>query len=62
MAPWTPGAAGALRLEARAVYSGPETAFWDGRNDSGRVLASGVFFARLQVGDAQVTRKITRLR
>ena len=31
---------------------------WDGRNDSGRPLASGIYLYRLQVGERVQTRKL----
>jgi len=35
---------------------------WDGRADSGELAASGVYFVRLQVGDAVISRRIVLLR
>jgi hypothetical protein len=35
---------------------------WDGRDDEGTSLASGLYFARLQVGDRVETRKMTLLK
>jgi flagellar hook assembly protein FlgD len=35
---------------------------WDGRDDSGRNVASGVYFLRVQAGDRQATRKLVILR
>ncbi|MBD3169050.1 MAG: T9SS type A sorting domain-containing protein [candidate division Zixibacteria bacterium] len=35
---------------------------WDGRNISGRELASGVYFARLHAGDNTLTRRILMLK
>ena len=31
---------------------------WDGRDDSGRALASGIYVYRLQVGERVQTRKL----
>ncbi|MCA9753154.1 MAG: T9SS type A sorting domain-containing protein [Gemmatimonadetes bacterium] len=44
------------RLEA-----GRHTANWDGRDESGRRVASGVFFVRMQAENFGAVRKITRL-
>ena len=35
---------------------------WDGRDDSGRALASGVYVYRLRVGDKIATRRLLLLR
>jgi flagellar hook assembly protein FlgD len=31
---------------------------WDGRNESGTAMASGIYFARLKVGEAETVRKL----
>jgi hypothetical protein len=38
---------------------GPRSAHWDGRDDRGQHVASGLYFYRLQIGDATFTRKMT---
>jgi hypothetical protein len=48
----------------RALVNGPlepgaHTATWDGRNDSGRRVASSVYFYKLEVGEKNFTRKLT---
>ena len=43
---------------AGAYISKAEAAHWDGRNDSGEQVASGVFFYTIQAGDYQATRKM----
>ena len=35
---------------------------WDGRDLTGRVVASGIYLARLQVGDWQATRALTMVK
>ena len=37
-------------------------AYWDGRNDMGEVVSSGVYFYTLEVGDYQTTRRMTVVR
>jgi len=38
------------RLFARALPAGPTVVSWDGRNEDGKGLGSGVYFARLETG------------
>jgi hypothetical protein len=35
---------------------------WDGRNTSGRVVAPGVYFVRLETGELSATRKVVQAR
>jgi len=41
---------------------GSHQAVWDGRNDAGEAVRSGVYFSRLQVGSEVRTHSVTRLR
>ena len=41
---------------------GAQTLFWDGRDEAGRELASGVYFYRLQAGERSLTRKLVLIR
>ena len=34
------------------------TANWDGRDETGRLVASGIYFVRLKAGDRRATAKI----
>ena len=45
-----------LLLE-ESVEAGPGRVWWDGRDDAGHVLASGVYFVRLQAADGVRTAK-----
>ena len=54
---------GLVRTLAHGTKSaGPHVARWDGRDSQGRSLASGVYFARLDLGNRTVTRKLTLLK
>lgn len=51
----------------RTIFSGradgaEHTATWDGRNHRGDTESSGVYFARLAVGEAKVTKKLILIR
>jgi hypothetical protein len=51
----------------RDLVQGPQgpgmhLAQWDGRDDAGRRVQSGVYFYRLQVGTESLTRKMTLLK
>ena len=39
-----------------------QAAYWDGRNDMGEVVSSGVYFYTLEAGDYQTTRQMTVVR
>jgi sugar lactone lactonase YvrE len=42
--------------------AGRHTSGWDGRDDAGRRLASGVYFARLSLGDESRSRRLVLMR
>lgn len=46
----------------RELPAGPSLVVWDGCDDCGRALASGVYFARLAAGGESVFRKMTLLK
>ncbi|MBZ0269093.1 FG-GAP-like repeat-containing protein, partial [bacterium] len=46
----------------RGASPGAYQVIWDGRNGSGRLVASGVYFYRLDAGDFRDVRKIVRIR
>jgi hypothetical protein len=51
----------------RVLYSGPVSAgyhgmTWDGADRSGRVVNSGIYFARLRAGEETVTARLLRVR
>jgi hypothetical protein len=50
------------RLAAGFQPPGAKTAVWDGHNDSGQPVASGVYFYRLSAGNQTLTRKMTLLK
>jgi hypothetical protein len=45
-----------------AVVPGPQTRVWDGTDDRGEAVASGVYFMRLEAGGEVSTRKMTLLK
>ena len=53
-----------IRVLRNAVFegSGRHEARWDGRNDSGLLVSSGIYFCRLAVGADKETRKMVLLR
>ena len=52
-----------LGLKPAGNYQRTERAiYWDGRNDSGEWVSSGVYFYRLQAGDYSQTRKMVILK
>ncbi len=46
----------------RSIPAGRYTVEWDGKLADGSSAASGVYFARLQVGSESSTRALTKLR
>jgi len=54
----------AVRVLADEVQSpGAHVAVWDGRDDAGRALATGVYVCQLQVGKGlRMTRKLVLVR
>ncbi|HVP38834.1 MAG TPA: peptidoglycan DD-metalloendopeptidase family protein [Candidatus Saccharimonadales bacterium] len=49
------------RLAGGALAAGEHTAAWDGRDNSGARLPSGVYFCRLEAGGRQLVRKLVRM-
>ncbi len=49
-------------IERSSRGPGEHVRAWDGRDDSGRRLASGVYFLRLRAGRTEAVRKIVILR
>ncbi len=49
-------------LEDGQMTAGRKEVYWDGKNDRGEAVASGVYFYRLVAGDFVQTRKIVLLR
>ena len=44
------------------VGTGAQSVVWDGRDNQGRSLGSGVYFARITIGDFAGTQKVTLIR
>jgi hypothetical protein len=49
-------------LVDRELNAGPHRVKWDGKNENGQLVASGVYFCRLQVGKIRQVRKLSLLR
>ncbi|MFH1687955.1 MAG: FlgD immunoglobulin-like domain containing protein [bacterium] len=49
-------------LVSEDLSAGPHSVSWDGRDDGGRQVASGVYLYRLSVGDHCITRKMLLLK
>jgi hypothetical protein len=49
-------------LEGVAMGAGPHAQPWDGRDDGGRVLASGVYFCRLEADGEALSRSMVLLK
>jgi len=49
-------------LQDGSVTRGPHATSWDGRDDHGRVVASGVYFYALMTGDVTLKRKMAFVR
>ena len=50
------------RLADEAFDAGEHAVVWDGRNERGQGLASGVYIARFQAGNMVTTRRLTLVR
>jgi len=48
-------------LAAKPMTPGRHDAIWDGRDDAGRFVASGLYFCRLEAGGRVLTRKLLRI-
>jgi flagellar hook assembly protein FlgD len=42
--------------------AGAHAVVWDGKNEQGKDVASGVYFYRIKAGDFESTQKMTLLR
>ena len=49
-------------LRSGFVLAGEHAVEWDGRDDAGRAVASGVYFCRLRSGGGEAIRKLVLVR
>ena len=49
-------------LVNRAYSGGLHSVVWDGKDNSGKSLASGVYFFKLRTNDTQLSRKMLLLK
>ena len=49
-------------VDNRILPPGTKTVYWNGRDDDGRSVPSGVYFLRLRAGDQVATKKLVYLR
>jgi flagellar hook assembly protein FlgD len=49
------------RLVDQELDAGHHRAVWDGRDERGQRVASGVYFARIQAGEFTTTHRLVRL-
>jgi hypothetical protein len=50
------------RLFAGPLGAGPHELTWDGRDDRGGAVATGIYWARIEAGSETATRKLVRMR
>ena len=49
-------------LESGELARGRYSPVWDGRDEAGQAVSSGVYFVRLEAGDFAATQKVVRTR
>ena len=49
-------------LASEHLNSGYRSVFWDGKNDSGEDVASGIYFYQLRIRDYSATRRLALLK
>jgi hypothetical protein len=49
------------RLVDRSLSAGRHDVRWDGRDASGRIVANGIYYLRLESGDVRASRKVVKI-
>ena len=49
-------------LLAEGLDPGRYSVYWNGRDEGGRAVASGVYFVRMEAGAVSQTRKLVKIR
>jgi hypothetical protein len=52
----------AFLVRRAAVPAGCHTVFWNGKDDGGHTVASGIYFYQLRAGSSSLTRRLVLIK